>query len=47
MGRWPNLDEDDAGYATIDVQPGAAQFRDGALLTADWRGGAHPRDALA
>lgn len=38
MGRWPNLDEGDAGYATIDAQPGAAQFRDGALPSADWRG---------
>ncbi|MGC9394789.1 MAG: hypothetical protein ACP5J4_08035 [Anaerolineae bacterium] len=38
MGRWPNLDEGDAGYATIDAQPGAAQFRDGALPAVDWRG---------
>lgn len=38
MGRWPNLDEGDAGYAAIDAQPGAAQFRDAALPAVDWRG---------
>lgn len=38
MGRWPNLDAGDAGYATIDAQPDAAQFRDDALPVADWRG---------
>ncbi|MBN2002659.1 MAG: right-handed parallel beta-helix repeat-containing protein, partial [Anaerolineae bacterium] len=38
MGRWPNLDEGDAGYATIDAQPGAAQIRDNELPARNWNG---------
>ncbi len=38
MGRWPNLDEGDAGYATIDAQPGSAQIRDNELPARNWNG---------
>ncbi len=38
MGRWPNLDEGDAGYSTIDAQPGAAQIRDNELPARNWNG---------
>lgn len=44
LGRWPNLDEGDAGYSTIDAQPGSAQIRDNELPARNWNGAvAHVR----
>jgi uncharacterized repeat protein (TIGR01451 family) len=37
-GRWPNPDEGDAGYATIDGQPVANQITDDQLPAGDWTG---------
>ncbi|MBI4927873.1 MAG: right-handed parallel beta-helix repeat-containing protein, partial [Anaerolineae bacterium] len=31
MGRWPNLDADDGGYATVDAQPSATSLTDAQL----------------
>lgn len=38
MGRWPNLNAADGGYASIDSQPAGAQFSDSALPAGDWTG---------
>lgn len=38
MGRWPNLDEGDAGYSTIDGQPGGNQIVDNQLPAGSWNG---------
>ncbi|MBN2002773.1 MAG: right-handed parallel beta-helix repeat-containing protein [Anaerolineae bacterium] len=38
MGRWPNLDQGDAGYSTIDAQPGGASIRDNELPATNWNG---------
>ncbi|MFN2286631.1 MAG: glycoside hydrolase, partial [Anaerolineae bacterium] len=35
MGRWPNLDEGDAGYSTIDGYSGS-QITDNELPSGDW-----------
>ena len=40
MGRWPNLDEGDAGYSTIDGQPAGSQITDNELPAGDWAGAA-------
>ena len=37
MGRWPNLDEGDAGYSTIDGYSGS-QITDNELPSGDWTG---------
>ncbi len=38
IGRWPNLDAGDGGYATIDGQPGSFQFTDNGLPAVNWSG---------
>lgn len=38
IGRWPNIDDPDGGYSTIDAQPGAAQFTDNQLPGVNWTG---------
>jgi uncharacterized repeat protein (TIGR01451 family) len=38
LGRWPNLDAGDGGYATIDGQPAADRITDNALPAGDWAG---------
>ncbi len=38
LGRWPNLNEGDAGYSTIDAQPGGASIRDNELPAGNWTG---------
>ncbi len=38
MGRWPNLDEGDAGYSTIDDQPAGNRLTDTELPAGDWTG---------
>ncbi len=38
LGRWPNLDEGDAGYSTIDGQPAGNQITDSQLPAGDWTG---------
>jgi hypothetical protein len=38
LGRWPNLGAGDGGYATIDAQPSASQFRDDGLPAVNWSG---------
>jgi uncharacterized repeat protein (TIGR01451 family) len=38
LGRWPNLDEGDAGYSTIDSQPAGNQITDDQLPAGDWTG---------
>jgi parallel beta-helix repeat protein len=40
MGRWPNLDAPDGGYASIDSQPAANQIGDGQLSPGNWQGAA-------
>lgn len=40
MGRWPNLDAGDGGYASIDAQPAGDQISDAALPAVDWTGAA-------
>ena len=38
MGRWPNLNEPDGGYATVDGQPSNSQLTDNQLPVVDWDG---------
>ncbi len=38
LGRWPNLDAADGGYATLDSQPSGAQVMDGQLPPGNWAG---------
>jgi parallel beta-helix repeat protein len=38
MGRWPNLDAGNGGYAQIDAQPANNQITDNQLPTGDWTG---------
>ncbi|MBN1876846.1 MAG: right-handed parallel beta-helix repeat-containing protein [Anaerolineae bacterium] len=38
LGRWPNLDAGDGGYATIDAQPAADEIADAGLPAVDWTG---------
>jgi len=38
FGRWPNLEQYDHGYSTIESQPGSAQIRDDDLPAVDWSG---------
>ncbi len=38
LGRWPNLDTGDGGYATIDSQPASSQIQDDGLPSQDWSG---------
>ncbi|PKO12107.1 MAG: hypothetical protein CVU39_25880 [Chloroflexi bacterium HGW-Chloroflexi-10] len=40
LGRWPNLDASDGGYASIDSQPSGTQFSDAALPAVNWTGAA-------
>lgn len=37
-GRWPNVDEGDGGYSTIDSQPAANQIQDNELPSVNWDG---------
>lgn len=38
IGRWPNRDAVDGGYATIEAQPAANQFTDQQLPAINWTG---------
>ena len=38
LGRWPNLDDPDGGWSTIDSQPSATRLSDGDLPSGDWTG---------
>lgn len=38
IGRWPNIDAADGGYATIEAQPSTTTFRDDQLPAGDWSG---------
>lgn len=38
LGRWPNLDQPDGGYATVDGQPSSTQLIDSQLPTGNWAG---------
>ena len=38
IGRWPDLDAGDGGYASIDGQPGGNQFTDNQLPAVNWTG---------
>jgi parallel beta-helix repeat protein len=38
MGRWPNLDQPDGGYSTIDGQPSGNRITDNELPSGDWTG---------
>jgi parallel beta-helix repeat protein len=38
MGRWPNLDAGNGGYATIDSQPAGNRITDNGLPAGDWTG---------
>jgi parallel beta-helix repeat protein len=38
MGRWPNLDQPDGGYSTIDGQPSGDRITDNELPSGDWTG---------
>ena len=38
MGRWPNLDAGDGGYATVDAQPAGNQLTDSQLPAGNWAG---------
>jgi hypothetical protein len=38
FGRWPNPDQFDHGYSTIDSQPGSVQIRDNELPAGNWSG---------
>jgi parallel beta-helix repeat protein len=38
MGRWPNLDQPDGGYSTIDGQPSGDRITDNQLPAGDWTG---------
>jgi len=38
LGRWPNLDAGDGGYASIDSQSASNQIQDDGLPVEDWRG---------
>jgi parallel beta-helix repeat protein len=38
MGRWPNLDQPDGGYSTIEAQPSGDRITDDQLPTGDWTG---------
>ena len=40
MGRWPNLDQPDGGYSTIDGQPSGNRITDNQLPGGDWTGAA-------
>ncbi len=39
MGRFPNINAPDGGYASVDSQPNPNQLQDGDLADADWSGG--------
>ncbi len=38
LGRWPNLDAGDGGYATVDAQPDATHLTDNQLPGGSWSG---------
>ncbi len=38
LGRWPNLDAPDGGYASVDSQPAADQLVDAQLPAGNWTG---------
>ncbi len=38
MGRWPNLDQPDGGYSTIDAQPSGDRITDNQLPAGNWTG---------
>jgi parallel beta-helix repeat protein len=38
MGRWPNLDQPDGGYSTIDGQPSGDHITDNQLPAGNWTG---------
>jgi uncharacterized repeat protein (TIGR01451 family) len=38
MGRWPNIDNEDGGYATIEAQPTSNSIRDDQLIGSNWDG---------
>ncbi len=38
LGRWPNLDAGDGGYATVDAQPDATHLTDNQLPAGSWVG---------
>lgn len=38
LGRWPNLNAGDGGYATVSAQPAANQLTTGSLPAVDWTG---------
>ncbi len=40
LGRWPNLDEGDGGWASVDSQPAGNRLTDSALPATDWSGAA-------
>lgn len=40
LGRWPNIDAGDGGYASIDSQPSGNNILDAALPPGDWTGAA-------
>ncbi len=38
LGRWPNLDAPDGGYASVDSQPSGTQLSDSQLPAGNWAG---------
>jgi hypothetical protein len=38
LGRWPNLDAGDGGYATVDAQPDTTHLTDSQLPALNWAG---------
>jgi uncharacterized repeat protein (TIGR01451 family) len=38
LGRWPNLDAGDGGYASIDSQPSSNQIQDAEMPSENWNG---------
>ncbi|HNT23910.1 MAG TPA: hypothetical protein PKM21_06075 [Anaerolineales bacterium] len=38
LGRWPNLDDPDGGYSTIDSHPNATRITDNELPPGNWSG---------
>lgn len=39
LGRWPDLDSGDGGYATVDAQPDSTHLTDAQLPAGNWIGG--------